>query len=307
MGLRLFKILLFVLLSVVCNGQSFNPVVSNHAFVGSSFIFTINTDLGAGDYFKLPTKSTGTYNCMVDWGDLSTSELTSWDDPDTTHYYSVGGIYTVTITGTFTAWYFNNGGDKDKLIGVTSFGEVGINDMDSAFWGCGNATGPLPIFPETVTSSGYNGFRNAGFTSLDLTGLTNIDFASFLNCNFTSDIVIPSSVTILGIQSFYNCTLNNNDLLIYSSENTIPINCFNTMNNVGNIYFYNTSLAEISAFCFNSTSISGAVYIYAPTAPTISTGSFGFTTNPVLHVPFGAVGYDSGLWLTEFSAIVYDL
>lgn len=305
--MRLLKTLLLLSLCLSSFSQGVTNLPLLKATQSVPLILNIDTDLGTGDYFKLPTKDIGSYDCVVDWGDLSTSEITSWDDVDTTHYYSVGGAYTVTITGTFTVWYFNNGGDKDKLIGITSFGEVGIDNMDSAFWGCGNATGPLPIFPETVTSSGYNGFRNAGFTSLDLTGLTNIDFASFLNCNFTSDLVIPSSVATLGIQSFYNCTLNNNDLLIYSSDNTIPINCFNTMNNVGNIYFYNTSLAEISAFCFNSTSISGAVYIYAPTAPTISTGSFGFTTNPVLHVPVAAVGYDSGLWLTEFSSIVYDL
>ena len=304
MGLRHFRIL-FIWLPVLANGQSFHPLVSNYeAQQTTALIATINTDLGAGDYFKIPTKSTGSYNCMVDWGDESTSELTSWDDPDTTHYYSVGGIYTVTITGTFTAWSFNNGGDKDKLINFISFGETGLNDISYGFQGCGNVTGAIPTFPETLTNVGPNAFRNSTFTSVDLTGITYLNSAIFSQCyDMTGDILIPESVTSIGNNCFEYSGFDG-DLIINSVDNSLPGTGFARMYYLDNIYLNNTSLSLIGAFCFYLCQISGNIYLQASTAPTVATNGLVLTLTGSIHVPVGASGYDVEPWSNY--TVVYD-
>ncbi len=73
----------------------------------------------ADDSFTLPLFDGGTYNCTVNWGDLSTSEITSYDDADITHTYSDEGAtaYSIEITGTLISW-----GAQDVQNGVTFSG-----------------------------------------------------------------------------------------------------------------------------------------------------------------------------------------
>ena len=44
------------------------------------------------------------FNFTVDWGDGTTSEVTSFSDPDKTHTYPSKGTYTITISGTLQGW-----------------------------------------------------------------------------------------------------------------------------------------------------------------------------------------------------------
>ena len=88
---------------------------------------------------QLPFISGGTYNCIVDWGDSSSSVITTWDQPETLHTYSTPGVYTVTIsasTGNLTGWQYNNGGDKIKLIEITSWGPLRTGNVEGSFRGC---------------------------------------------------------------------------------------------------------------------------------------------------------------------------
>ena len=66
--------------------------------------------------------------------------MTSHDDTDITHNYATAGVYRVTISGSMPAWSFNNTGDKDKILKVIHFGDVGQRNMDGAFYGSTNLT-----------------------------------------------------------------------------------------------------------------------------------------------------------------------
>lgn len=48
------------------------------------------------------------------------------------------GDYTVSISGLVEAWYFNDGGDKLKIISVSELGSVGWRNLEGAFKGCTN-------------------------------------------------------------------------------------------------------------------------------------------------------------------------
>ena len=98
----------------------------------------------------LPLVALYNYNFTVDWGDGSPiSEITAHNDPDRKHTYARAGDYNLVIEGLLEAWSFNNAGDKDKILSVEDFGDLGYKSLSGAFQGCTN----LAAFEGGVTSS----------------------------------------------------------------------------------------------------------------------------------------------------------
>lgn len=129
-----------------------------------------NGSYGDGDNtVTLPLRSGFNYNFTVDWGDLSSSEVTSFDDPDINHTYSSAGTYTITITGLVEAWYFNNSGDKNKITTVTELGTVGWKSFRAAFRNCDNLTTVAGGDTSSVTDMGSM-FEDAANADPDTSG-----------------------------------------------------------------------------------------------------------------------------------------
>jgi surface protein len=107
------------------------------------FVITVRTDNpgSSGDTeFEIPTTGGG-YNYNVNWGDGSTDTAVNGN---ITHTYATTGTYTITIrdnTGLGTGFpriYFNDQGDKDKLISIDQWGTGNWSSMAQAFFGCTN-------------------------------------------------------------------------------------------------------------------------------------------------------------------------
>jgi len=99
-----------------------------------AFIIQVQTDnagTSADNQFTLPW--VGTYD--VDWGDGNVD--TNVVDTQT-HTYATAGTYDVSVTATTGQIYFNNGGDKAKLLDVKQWGTCQWTSMISAFRGCSN-------------------------------------------------------------------------------------------------------------------------------------------------------------------------
>lgn len=111
------------------------------ASINPSDAFITKWDLPAGS-FTLPLASDGTYNCTVDWGDGTTSQITNSNDPNRVHSYGNAGIYQIAITGTFNRVkfgyepYFSQ--TNTMLTEVVSWGNVGFNNFENAFSNCSN-------------------------------------------------------------------------------------------------------------------------------------------------------------------------
>lgn len=102
-----------------------------------TFVSTWKTDnpgTSAMNEIMIPTNGPG-YLYDVDWGDgtLSTNVM-----GDATHIYGTAGTYTVKIRGAFPQLFFNNGGDREKLLDVTNWGTIAWSSMEGAFYGCTN-------------------------------------------------------------------------------------------------------------------------------------------------------------------------
>lgn len=200
------------------------------AFRGGGFQFTWKTNnagVSTSTQARIPTISTASYNCKVDWGDGNTDDITTWNDAAWTHTYSVAGTYTITITGTFERIYFNNGGDRLKILNIVNFGDVGWSSMLGAFYGCTNLT---------VDSGATNGleaainFQNAwtnctsltSFPAIDVSGTTRLDYAWYGCSGLTSFPLIDTSMVSNLQDAWRGCT----GLTSFPSLNTGAVTIF---------------------------------------------------------------------------------
>jgi surface protein len=96
----------------------------------------------------LPLSGSGSSITSVDWGDGTI-------DTSLSHTYSntVETDYTITFSGTgFTSFNYNYTRSQNRyLISCTSFGEIGLTSLDSAFYFCNNLTTVPNSLPTTST------------------------------------------------------------------------------------------------------------------------------------------------------------
>lgn len=228
--------------------------------------------------FTILTSNVGTFNALVDWGDGSTSEITTWDDVDLTHTYSVAATNQITISGTFPSFFFNNGGDVTKIVSIENLGEIGLLELQSAFYGASNlvtvtntksdtslvtnflnawrSSINLVSFPLIDTSSGTN-FISAwndciilvSFPLIDTSSATNLN-GSWKNCSslISFPLIDTSSVTLIS-NAWSGCTAITTFPLIDTSSAT---DFFNTwLNNSSLVSF--PLIDTSSAISLNST------------------------------------------------------
>jgi hypothetical protein len=93
----------------------------------------------ATNTFILPCDNVGTYNALIEWGDGSFSTITSFNDADLTHVYSINGIYSIRITGSLPHIRFNDVGDKEKVLDIKQWGlQTEWLSFSQSFFGCSN-------------------------------------------------------------------------------------------------------------------------------------------------------------------------
>jgi surface protein len=171
------------------------------------FIIRINTTLGNGlDSYVVPTNSgTYTYDYKVYWQELgnpnNNGKLTGQTGNATINFPS-SGQYDISISGLFPAFYANNSGDKDKLIGIIQWGTIQWQSMENTFHGCSRLTSysttDTPIL-SGVTSM-ENMFREAKLFNVDI---SDWDVSNVENMN----------------SMFYNADLFNKDISSWDVSN----------------------------------------------------------------------------------------
>ncbi|WP_350286326.1 BspA family leucine-rich repeat surface protein [uncultured Croceitalea sp.] len=104
---------------------------------GQGFMARWDTDRPGSNnnQVAIPTNPAFTYSYTVDWGDGATDNNVTGD---ITHTYAAPGIYIIEISGTFPAIYFNDAGDRRKIIEILQWGTIQWQSMEDAFHGCEN-------------------------------------------------------------------------------------------------------------------------------------------------------------------------
>lgn len=135
------------------------------------------------DQIRIPLFGNG-YDFTIDWGDGSEESYVLNPGMNTPHFiehtYSSPGIYTVEIRGDFPRIYFNNSGDKEKILSVESWGEIVWDEMEFAFYGASNLEINALDTPDlTNVISLYSMFRdaasmNSSLNQWDVSGIENM-------------------------------------------------------------------------------------------------------------------------------------
>jgi len=108
--------------------------VAGNGYPDNCIVLIVRTTT-SNETFTWPAR-TGTYDCHFDWGDGDEADYT---DAPSAHTYATAGDYEIIVTGTFPHPYFNNGGDRLKVIGGALNGTTGGGlTFLGAFFGCSN-------------------------------------------------------------------------------------------------------------------------------------------------------------------------
>ena len=184
--------------------NSFGSVTStsNEIIPDDRLIFSVKTDnagTSASNQFTIPTTGTGyLYDIETSDGQIITGRT-----GNTTITFPSAGTYDVYISGSFPQFYFNNGGDRLKLIDLKNLGiyAQGSTSQLSAFNGCSNLV---------ISATDIGHFEN----------VTNFSF-SWIGCSsLTSFPLIDTSKSTIFNYAWYNCTSLTSFPLLDTSSGT---------------------------------------------------------------------------------------
>jgi surface protein len=183
-----------------------------------SFEMTIKTDntgTSNSNQFTLPTTSSG-YDFDIDWGD-SIIETYTGSPGNITHTYSSAGTYNIKISRTFPRIFFNDVGDKLKVLDITKWGEIIWTTFERSFMGCKNldvTASDTPILSGATNLSlafcDCRGFTtNTAWNNWNTSTITNMN-GMFLDGLFNNNINNwdVSNVTDFSFMFYVNFTFN---------------------------------------------------------------------------------------------------
>jgi surface protein len=296
-----------------------NGVPSSTGQDADPFISTWRTT-STNEGITLPLKADYNYSFTVNWGDSTPlSLITSAADADKTHYYASPGDYTVKITGILEAWYFNNLGDKDKIISVTDLGDMGWTDLSGAFYGCSNLTYFAGGNTAAVTSMSLMFADNDSLTTLDLShfdtaavtnmtgtfansiALTRLDISNFDTAAVTSmyAMFINSKVlTSLDLSSFDTSAATTMFAMFYGASaltEIIALSNFDTaaVTDMSFMFYGAGSLTSLDLSNFNTAAVTSMLNMFAGASSLTSFDLSSFDTAKVTNMGFMFSGASS--------------
>ncbi len=216
---------------------------------------TNNSGISTTTQIKLPLISTGVYNFIVNWGDGTQNTITTHNQAEVTHTYSGAGNYTVSISGTIKGFNFGGGGDKSKILSVSSWGDLQLataTNQFSFFLGCSN-----------LILSNVSDF-------LDLTGTTNLTemFKSCTSLTTVNGINQWDTSSVTAMTSMFQLATNFNQPLSFNTGNVTSMNAmfsdaikfnslltFNTINVISMLQMFKGSTIFNQPVNFNTSKV----------------------------------------------------
>jgi len=227
---QLFTILLLIISISFVNAnvhfETISSIGAENSFGGADdFVTTWKTDnSGASNNTSIIIPTTGTgYNYDVDWnndGVFDEFGITG----DATHNYGLIGTYTIRIQGDFPRIYFNDDGDKEKIISIDQWGNQQWASMDSAFQGCSNLVGQATDIPDlTNTTSlvrmfGSATIFNQNINNWDTSNITNMS-GIFSSSSFNQPLNNWNTLNVTDMSFLFASTPFNQDISDWNTSN----------------------------------------------------------------------------------------
>ena len=187
------------------------------------FEFTVKTDnagVSTSTQFRMPLTTSVGLNMSVDWGDFSPLE-TITNYTLAIHTYAAAGTYTIKVTGSILGWQFDNSGDKLKMLNVSKWAGLNMNE-ERAFFGCTNLTATATDAPLITATRMDRTFQsctnfNGAIGNWNMSTVTNTGTMFYACTNFNQPIGTwnTSNITNMGVAfggMFALCTNFNQNL-----------------------------------------------------------------------------------------------
>ena len=247
---------------------------------------TYESGTSASNQFTIPTSGSG-YNYTITTSD---GQTITGNTGSTTITFTSAGIHDVAITGDFPRIYFNNGGDKFKLIDIRNWGDIGWTSMERAFFGCNNLTNVTASdVPDlsSVTDMFFT-FRQCSYlTTLDVSlwdtgSITNM-YAMFSFC---------SSLTTLDVSSWDTSSVTNMSIAFYgcSSLTTLDVSGWNTgsVTNMGGTFQNCTSLTTLDVSGWDTSNVTNMQSIFqnCTSLNTLNVGAWNTSSVTTMYLAF---------------------
>ncbi len=263
-----------------CRGGSV-PIVA-------PFIFAVQTTNFLRT-FSIPCLDVGTYDAVVDWGDGSTSTITSFDDLDLTHTYGATQEYTVEVTGTLPSISFllTPNENSDFLVRVLQLGTMGWLSFNGAFRGQTN----LVEFRSgiTDTSNVTDMFRMfQGNTSIPegFFNISTLDTSSVTDMGFMFSGFATSVSNALDLTMFDTSNVTNMSFMFEGVSQGLNLSSFDTSNvtNMSRMFSLSTSLVSLNITNFDTSSVVDMGWMFSGCTSLSSLNVSNFDTTNVVQM-----------------------
>jgi surface protein len=181
-----------------------------------NFIITVKSDnpgTSSSTQFTIPTTGGG-YNYSVYWENTTNPADNGTINGRTGNYtipFSTTGTYRVEITGAFPRIFFNNGGDRLKLLRINQWGTNAWTSMAHAFQGCFNmeliaqdapnllsATSLSYMFQACTSLTGFN--ANWNWNTSSITDMSWLFLQAFV---FNADISMWNTSNVTNMNHMF--------------------------------------------------------------------------------------------------------
>ena len=201
----------------------------------------------------IPTNSSYNYNYNIRTSD---GQVFTGVTGDKTINFTIPGDYDINIFGSFPSIYFNDTGDKDKIIDIKKWGNNIWSSFNSSFYGCSNLTGSYTDVANTVNITdmsrmfqGASSFNSA--LSFDTSNVTNISNMFYGASSFNSTLTFSNTLNITNMLDVFRDATSYNQITSLNTSNVTNMSgMFRGANSFNQSLGFNTSNVTNMSYMF---------------------------------------------------------
>ena len=266
--------------------RSASKILSHAANTSDATFDMVIETTTVNELFTIQCHNVGTFNATIDWGDGTTSTVTSYNDANLTHTYASASEHTISISGTFPSIYMHIAANNSrlKIKRVLNFGNVGWQNLYQAFYNCNNITTFVSGNCDTSSVTNMDSmFHNC-------TSITTLDVGGFNTSSVTSmyAMIHNTSITSLDVSNWDTSSVRNMSYVISKNSNLTSVDVSNwdtsSVTNMHSMFKDNTALTTCDVSNWDTSSVTNMSNIFYSCVALTTINVSGFNTSSATNI-----------------------